>query len=1343
MRCYNLLFFFLAILPFQICATAQNNIPNTLQPWVNWVLEDSPQYQCPFFYNNSKSKYCAWPSRLTLNIQAQQGRFSSDWQVYNDSHITLPGNTEHWPQNVSINNNPALVISRNNTPVVELKAGSYRIEGTFFWDKLPTSLAIPEHTGIISINILDRPIPFPIINKQQLWFKTDISAKTQAEKRTEQLNLQVYRQVYDSIPLQLITHLSLEVSGKQREIKLPYALLKGFTPISLNSKLPARLEPDGSLLVQVKAGLWHIELTAQYPSQLKTLELDINDSQWPATEIWSFAAQPHLRVVEIEELQSIDPSQNNVPPQWKNLPAFLVKQQDSMQFKIIRRGDPQPEPNSLSISRHIWLDFAGTGYTIQDRINGSLTHGWRLDSLAEIQLGQVQVNGQTQLITRSAKNESEGVELRKGRLALVADSRSKNSIKQISATGWQETFNHAKAILHLPPGWHLFAVSGVDNVPNSWVTRWTLLDLFLVLIAALAVSRLWNNYWGLFALCTLALIWHETNAPRFIWLNLLAAISLIKVIPQGKFLSFMRFYRSGCWLALLIISIPFLIAQVRIGLYPQLEKPWQSIDTNRTYQQEVVSADVDTMMMEKEQLATSSLKRSRSANKNYYPMQALPQLKKIDPDANLQTGPGLPQWQWTRIPLSWNGSVDSQQQIRFWYLGPTTSLLLNFLRVILVVILSLLMLDIISKPFRFRIPAFGIKLCLLLFLILPVLPAHADYPSPELLKELKQRLLKAPDCLPSCAQLSSMHIDINSDMLTLTLQAHAQEKVALPIPAKFMQWLPNSVLVDNAPVKAIIRDKNGLLWLALTPGVHELILTGATPLQSSFTLPLPLKPHYISSKSSQWDIEGINKDGLAENQLHFSRIQDTSDTVLDLPSIAPGTLPAFIRVERTLNLGLDWYISTRIVRASKEQSAVTLEIPLLQGESVSTPNIRTEEGNAIVHLTANQQSMEWQSLLSKSNQLTLKAPGTNRWFELWRINISPIWHLDTVGIAPIHHQDKSGSWLPEWRPWPGEEVTLSLTRPEAVKGQTLTIDKSIVQISSGKRNLDTQLDLDIRSSKGSQHSITLPENAVLQSVSLNGTTQPIRQDKQTVTLPITPGKQSYRIIWHEAKLQSSLLTTPELDLGIASVNTHLKVTLAEDRWVLLTFGPRMGPAVLFWGMLIVLVILAFALGITRLTPLKYWQWFLLLIGLSQIPIVMAGIVIAWLMALGYREKQNYSEVNAFNLVQILLIALTLGSIAILFIAVEQGLLGSPDMQIVGNQSTAYKLNWYQDRSLATLPTASVLSLPLMSYRIMMLIWSLWLAISLLDWLKWGWQCFSSNGLWKKSEPKTTKNESSL
>ena len=31
----------------------------------------------------------------------------------------------------------------------------------------------------------------------------------------------------------------------------------------------------------------------------------------------------------------------------------------------------------------------------------------------------------------------------------------------------------------------------------------------------------------------------------------------------------------------------------------------------------------------------------------------------------------------------------------------------------------------------------------------------------------------------------------------------------------------------------------------------------------------------------------------------------------------------------------------------------------------------------------------------------------------------------------------------------------------------------------------------------------------------------------------------------------------------------------------------------------------------------------------------------------------------------------------------------------------------------------------------MLVWSLWLAWALLNWLKWGWSCFAANGLWRK------------
>ncbi|MBE0471691.1 MAG: hypothetical protein IBX55_19550 [Methyloprofundus sp.] len=1145
----------------------------------------------------------------------------------------------------------------------------------------------------------------------------------------------------DDIPLQLVTHIVLQVSGKQREIKLPYALLPGFIAINLNSPLPVRLEKDGSLLVQVRPGRWQIELTARHPEQLTDINLNINTPDWPASEVWSFDAKTYQRLIEVSQVIAIDPSQSNTPKQWRQLPAFLVKQGDTMHFNVIKRGDPDPEPNNLSITRHLWLDFAGTGYTIQDTISGTITHAWRLDSLPETKLGHVELNGQTQLITRLPSSETEGVELRKGHLQLSADSRLTHSISKISATGWQEKFNHVSALVHLPPGWQLLAVSGVDNVPNSWINRWTLLDLFLVLMAALAVSRLWNNLWGLFALITLALIWHEADAPRFIWLNILAAISLIKVLPQGHFLRLIKFYRSSCWLVLLIISIPFLIQQVRTGLYPQLEKPWQSISASISQYKEPIAIMDSLMKEEKYMLGSYARKHNTMASASYAEAPA-PDFKRIDPNANLQTGPGLPQWQWTQIPLSWNGSVASNQHIRLWYLTPMTSMLLNCLRVVLLVILSLLMLGLIHKRLSCKLPHSALSLGLLICLLLPITPVHADYPSPELLNELKQRLLKAPDCLPNCAQIPAMHIAITDTALQLDLQVHAQETVALPLPAAANNWLPNEITVNKASAHAIIRDNQGVLWLSLEPGIHKVTLTGMAPRQNSFTLPLPLKPQYITHNIQQWSLEGLKPSGTAENNLLFTRLQTVRERANELPTLSANTLPPFIQIERTLQLGLDWHVTTRISRLSSEPVAMTLKVPLIKNESITSSHIRSENGYALVHMSANQQSIEWQSRLEKSTQINLVAPATDQWSEVWRADISPIWHIQSTGIAVVHHQNQAGNWLPEWRPWPNESITLTMTRPEAVQGQTLTIDKSTLQITPGKRTQEARLELDLRSSKGTQHTITLPENAILQSVSVNGITQAIRAQGQTVTLPVEPGKQHYQLNWHEVSAQSSILTTPALNLASASVNTHLHILLGQDRWILLTMGPQFGPAVLFWGLVFVLAILAFALGKTQLTPLKNWHWFLLLIGLSQIPIGAAFVVVAWLIALGLRLRQSGDNTNSFNLMQIFLALMTLGSLAILFIAVEQGLLGSPDMQIIGNQSTAEHLQWYQDRSNALLPTATVVSIPLLSYRIMMLIWSLWLAIALLNWLQWGWQCFSANGLWKKSMKKTNNDKKS-
>ena len=76
-----------------------------------------------------------------------------------------------------------------------------------------------------------------------------------------------------------------------------------------------------------------------------------------------------------------------------------------------------------------------------------------------------------------------------------------------------------------------------------------------------------------------------------------------------------------------------------------------------------------------------------------------------------------------------------------------------------------------------------------------------------------------------------------------------------------------------------------------------------------------------------------------------------------------------------------------------------------------------------------------------------------------------------------------------------------------------------------------------------------------------------------------------------------------------------------------------------------------------------------------------------------------------------------------------GLLGTPEMQILGNGSSSGSLTWFQDRSDGALPASWMLSVPILVYRAAMLLWALWLARAVLGWLRWGWGSFTTQATW--------------
>ena len=192
----------------------------------------------------------------------------------------------------------------------------------------------------------------------------------------------------------------LEVSGPAREVVLGRALPEGAVPMSLSAPLPARIDPDGKLRVQVRPGTYFVEIDARLPGPVESLSLPAPDGPWDDREEWVFDARPSLRQVSVEGAPSVDPQQTELPDDWRALPAFALEPGSALRFVTKRRGDADPAPDRLALVRSWWLDFDGKGYTVSDRIRGAIVRSDRLSMAPGSELGRVAVNGRDQFITR-------------------------------------------------------------------------------------------------------------------------------------------------------------------------------------------------------------------------------------------------------------------------------------------------------------------------------------------------------------------------------------------------------------------------------------------------------------------------------------------------------------------------------------------------------------------------------------------------------------------------------------------------------------------------------------------------------------------------------------------------------------------------------------------------------------------------------------------------------------------------------------------------------------------------------------------------------------------------------
>jgi hypothetical protein len=424
-----------------------------------------------------------------------------------------------------------------------------------------------------------------------------------------------------------------------------------------------------------------------------------------------------------------------------------------------------------------------------------------------------------------------------------------------------------------------------------------------------------------------------------------------------------------------------------------------------------------------------------------------------------------------------------------------------------------------------------------------------------------------------------------------------------------------------------------------------------------------------------------------------------------------------------------------VTRIAPLRAAISVQVPLVKGESVLTPGIETRGGVALVGLAAGEASTRWSSGLVRSETLELTLPEGAARTEVWSFSASPQWHVEFEGFpAVMPESPNAANWEFRFIPRPGEKLVAHITRPKGAEGATLAIDSVQHSVEVGKRSTNNSLQFQYRSTQGGRHVVKLPLSARVTAVRFDNEPVQLRPEKGELPLSLSPGSHFVEVEWEESR-DAGFATQPSgVDLGSAASNITTQVKMPASRWPLFAHGAGVGPAFLYWGELVVFVAIAWLLGRWKHSPLRFIEWLLLGLGLSTQSWWVFSFTAAWLLVMRWREQWQAAEDTPrwrFNAVQLLLAAFTVTAIfTLLFSGIRNGLLSAPDMGVEGANSWNGQFQWFQDQTAGVLDLPVVYSVPMWVYRLLFFVWAGWMAFALVGWLRWAFNAWKTGGLWK-------------
>ena len=1288
----------LVILAFPALAFAQS-IPPPLRPWVPWVL-DGHEAAGPC-YRIDGGHTCLWLSHLRVETRSRDLRFTLDVATERSELVPLLGDATAWPTEVTVDGTTALLAARaDGSPGVLLPRGQWRVRGRLA--AAPDSISVPAGVAIIDLVIDGQPYPQAQVGPDG---RLSLRPPTDDAAAIEGIRVQIYRRLQDGIPLKVTSILRIQAFGAPRNVRLGPALLDGTVVNEITSRWPVRVSEGGIIDVQIQSGSDAIQIDGLLVEPRTTVTVPtLSAGMTVAREVWEWVADPKFRSVEASGLTPLDPSAASLPDGWGTGLTFSGTAGNSLNLEEVLRGETTVAPNQLTLNRNLWLDFDGRGYTIVDRISGTLHKDWRLDYRADGGvLGRVtRVADQRDLTVTSTIEGRRGVELRRARLDLQAVIRHDSALSHLDIVGWNHDIQTLSVELNAPPGWSLLATKGVDRPQGTWVSSWSPFELFFLFALVIFTFRVVGPLAALIGLAVLVLAHgHGSGSLLFAWANLLASTALLRTATDSRWRTFLMAHRAVVIVGLLIAVGFFVDDRARAALHPQTLRTPSSAPAGISS----VSAGP----------SSQPVYRGKSKPVSYGAQVA----------TMVQTGPGLQNWSWQQWRLVWLDPVPKDHRVVLYWLPPTWNRGLAGLSAILSIAFTVLLL-----PIRGRAVA-GFAVLLGLLTVAPSSALADEIPSPELLAELKARLLRSQACEGPCLVTPEMSMALRDRKATLIAEVHAQQNTVFRVPGPASVLSVRAVRIDGRTTQRLIRTEAASIYIGVPEGRHRIEIRAQLADQPSLSLRLDhaTKPKSLSITGTGWRVQGLTAGRVPNDVLQLIRDTDGARS-----SKAVRTQRGWFHLERAVTIHVPWRIRTTIRRENATTPDI-VRIPLHPDEKVVTEGVRVERGEAIVELPPSVASVAIETQLPMTDGFELIAESGRPWTVTWRVFCSPLWRCRFEGLAPHRSVDDSGVFRPEWKPWPNERMRIHAARPPVAQGATVTIDDVTYEVRPGRRLLSAQLTLDVLSSRGGWHSITLPRNIDVRHLTVDGESFSARPDQGVLSLPLALGRTKLSVAWQQPWSPSIRQRTPAIQLGAPATNIHVRIHREGTRWLLWPFGPRWGPAALFWIRTGLIVGAAILLGWVFPLPLGPLERAVVAFGLSGLDAMVLLFAFLALLLLANRRRHSPQGVITFNGLQVLSILATVSLVVIVAAGILSALLVPVDMRIRGVESTNNLLEWFVDRVDATsLPEVGFVSVPMTTWHVLMLLFVGFVTLRIRTWGRWVLDTLTSEGVWFRRRP---------